>query len=161
MIEAPAPTAAGGDVTTGDVDLQGEWTLLDVDPSFTGGPARGRISRLVQGLRSDAKVGPRMSYRGATMEASADPAPARARPESATPLAAPLASPLIAVLDARVEEDDVVFAPADIETIIGRPLPGAAAHEVRWWMLSGQPWRRAGYAATLDTDAGCVTFHRL
>ncbi len=160
LVEAPAPTAVGAGVTAGDVDLHGEWILPDGDDAGGAGPAKGRLSRLVGALRTpDRPAGERMSYRGVPM---ARPEPETAHPPTvAIPLAGPLAEPLLAVLDARADEDDVAFAPGDIETIIGRPLPPEATTAVRWWMLSGQPWRRAGYAATLDTDADRVTFHRL
>lgn len=160
LLEAPAPTAVGADVTAGDVDLRGEWILPESDDAAGTGPARGRLSRLVGALRTpDRPVGERMSYRGVPMSRPRPEAPRP--PTAAIPLAGPLAEPLLAVLDARADEDDVAFAPADIEMIIGRPLPPEATSEVRWWMLSGQPWRRAGYAATLDTDADQITFHRL
>lgn len=160
--DEPAPPITG-DAASGAVDLEGAWTIPADDPGFEPGPTKGRLSRLVRGLRVDGSARPhtRMSYRGAAMDAPAASAPAPAPPAPEVALSEPLASPLLAVLDARVDEDDVVFTHGDIEVIIGRPLPEVASVGVRWWMLPGQPWRRAGYAATLDPQAGNVTFHRL
>ena len=156
-----APPANG--VATGDVDLHGEWTLADDDAASQSAAATGRLSRLVGALRSERPAGV-LGYRGAALLPGPTPYPsadAPPPPAASLPLAAPIAAPLLAVLDARPEEDDLIFTPADIEMIMGRPLPEAATDTVRWWMLSGQPWRRAGYAATLDPEAGDVTFHRL
>lgn len=69
----------------------------------------------------------------------------------------------------RVAEDDIALTLADIEDLVGEPLPRSARSQPRWWANRtdgpgrGQAaaWLTAGRRADPELAAGRVVFHRV
>ncbi len=67
----------------------------------------------------------------------------------------------------RSGEREVTLSFAEIETLLGRPLPASARHNAAWWSnrrkgaVQAAAWMEAGYhVVALDLDAECVTFQK-
>jgi len=71
--------------------------------------------------------------------------------------------PLADDLAAR-REQRITLTFADIEAILGAPLPLTATVAAAWWVWPGYPhvrrWRVAGWQARLDRPNRCVRFFR-
>lgn len=74
--------------------------------------------------------------------------------------------PLRAYL-ATMPGEEVCYTFAEIEAIIGAPLPPTALRHTAWWANScrfdhpqAQAWMAGGWTAGVDLDNTCVTFYR-
>ncbi len=63
------------------------------------------------------------------------------------------------------EREAVTLTLAQVEAIIGGPLPNSGHVDSSWWRLRTNPavrgWEALGWRAVLDTRAHAVTFRRI